>query len=63
LKEFLPRKSGFSDSKEITKPSVFAQPITLLELARNETGRTILHETYERTDEDEYGFGWRCGID
>jgi hypothetical protein len=36
------RKSLFSDSKEITKPAVFAQPITLLELARSETDCTIL---------------------
>ena len=36
------RKSVFSDSKEITKPAVFAQPLTLLELARSDTERTIL---------------------
>jgi hypothetical protein len=33
------------------KPAVLAQPITLLELARSETDRTILRKTYERTDE------------
>jgi hypothetical protein len=59
LKQFLPRKSPFSHSKEITKPAVFAQPITLLELARIETDRTILRKGYERTDENEYGFGGR----
>ena len=48
LKQFRPRKSLFSDSKEITKPAVFAQPVTLLELAQSETGRTILRKTYER---------------
>jgi hypothetical protein len=53
LKQFLPRKSLFKDSKEITKPAVFAQPITLLELARSKTDRTILRKTYERTDENE----------
>jgi hypothetical protein len=63
LKQFLPRKSLFSDSKEITKPAVFAQPFTLLELARRETDRTMLRKTYERTDENEYGFGWHCGSD
>jgi hypothetical protein len=59
LKQFLPRKSLFRYSKEITKPAVFVQPITLLELAGSETDRTILRKTYERTDENEYGFGGR----
>ena len=48
VKQFRPQKSLFSDSKEITKPAVFAQPVTLLELAQSETGRTILRKTYER---------------
>ena len=63
MKQFLPRKSLFSDSKEITKPAVFAQPITLLELARIETKHTILRKTYERIAENEYGFGRHCGSD
>jgi hypothetical protein len=63
LKQFLPRKSLFRDSKEITNPAVFAQPITLLELAQSETDLTILRKTYERTDENEFGFGWHCGSD
>ena len=58
-----PRKSLFSYSKEITKPAVFAQRITLFGLARSETDRTIMRKTYERTDENEYGFGWHLGSD
>ena len=57
------RKSLFVDSKEITKPADFAQPITLLELARSETEHTILRKTYERIAENEYGFGWHYGSD
>jgi formate hydrogenlyase transcriptional activator len=49
LKQFLPRKGLFSDSKEIAKPAVFAQRITLSALARMETDGTILRESYERT--------------
>ena len=63
LKQFLPQKSVFSDSKETTKPAVFAQPLTLLELARSETKHTILRKTYERIAENEYGFGWHYGSD
>jgi hypothetical protein len=63
LKQSLPRKSLLSHSKEITKAAVFAQPITLLELARSETDRTILRKIYERIDQNEYGFGWHCGSD
>jgi len=57
------QKSILRDSKEISKPAVFAQHITLSELARSETGLTIRRKTYERTDENEYGFGWHCGND
>ena len=59
LKQVLPRKSLFSDSKEITKPAVFAQPITLLELARSETDRTICARLTKGQNENEYGFGGR----
>ena len=58
---FQTRKSLRRDSKEITKPAIFAQPITLLELARSKTGRTILRNAYKGTDENEYGFGWHWG--
>jgi len=39
-----PRKSLFRNSKEIAKPAVFVQPTVLSELARSETGRTILRQ-------------------
>jgi hypothetical protein len=59
MRVFQTRKSLSRDSKEITKSAVFAQPIALLELERNKTDRTISRKGYERTDENEYGFGGR----